>query len=89
MPLAHERFAKAARSILLLRADDCFSRFYTARVNSSGIEHLRLGQLIPNKRTSVSMDGKSLSCHERPFLGLRPAAALDPNPAFNSTPRSG
>ncbi len=34
MPLAHERFDEAASSILLLRADDCFSRSYTARVNS-------------------------------------------------------
>jgi hypothetical protein len=27
---AHERFAKAAGSILLLRADNCWQRFYTA-----------------------------------------------------------
>jgi hypothetical protein len=32
MPVAHERFAKAASSILLLRADDCLQCFYTARV---------------------------------------------------------
>jgi hypothetical protein len=30
MSLAHERFAKAAGSILLLRADNCWQRFYTA-----------------------------------------------------------
>jgi hypothetical protein len=30
MPLAQERFADAARPILLLRAADCFERFHTA-----------------------------------------------------------
>jgi hypothetical protein len=30
MPLTHERFARAAGSIPLLRADDCFLRFHTA-----------------------------------------------------------
>jgi hypothetical protein len=30
MSLAHVRFAKAAGSILLLRADNCWQRFYTA-----------------------------------------------------------
>jgi len=32
MLIAHERFAKAASLILLLRADDCLQRFHTARV---------------------------------------------------------
>ena len=30
--MAHERFAKAASSILMLRVDDCLQRFHTARV---------------------------------------------------------
>jgi hypothetical protein len=34
MALAHEGFAKVPNSILLLRAGDCFQRFYTARVRS-------------------------------------------------------
>jgi len=34
MALANENFAEAASSILVLRADDCVLRFYTARVKS-------------------------------------------------------
>jgi len=30
--MAHEGFAKAANSILMLRVDDCLQRFHTARV---------------------------------------------------------
>jgi hypothetical protein len=36
MPLRHERFTKPAGSIPLLRADDCFPRFHTARVKTGG-----------------------------------------------------
>jgi hypothetical protein len=44
-PIAHEGFAEVARSILLLRAGDCFERFYTARVMSVGSAMPDPGQL--------------------------------------------
>jgi hypothetical protein len=34
MSLAHEKFAKAAGSILLLRADNCWQRFHTASTHT-------------------------------------------------------
>jgi hypothetical protein len=55
MPVAHERFAKVASSILLLRADDCSQRFHTARVISrhgSKSEPLK-ADMVDGSRKSV------------------------------------
>jgi hypothetical protein len=52
MPLTHERFARAAGSIPLLRADDRFQRFYTARVKLGRSGTSALSQLLPQLRKS-------------------------------------
>ena len=48
MPCAHERFAKTAGLILLLRADNCWPRFYTARVMSIRISMDGRGRWMDN-----------------------------------------
>src|SRR5215468_10097433 len=65
MPFPHERSAKAAGSILLLRANDGSQRFHTAWVKSRQALAPEVSQLTNPELPWLAVAGASASCHER------------------------